>query len=238
MQFLIKHKIPFSLTLTCLLLLTAQTSFALPPAFQAKYSVDKGSMTLGNLHISLKYSGDKYSYQQFTKSTGLAALLTGIKITEKSDGKISGQNIIPQNYLYNQSRRSKNRIDKVQFIKNRAIGSYKGKSYNFTIPTGTLDRSSMEIALARDLSLNRKQLSYTIVGRGEKTHYNFSRLGNEILKTPAGTFNTIKVRVKRTSKSRETIFWMAKELGYLPVKIRHSEKGSVITSIIKDYKKL
>jgi hypothetical protein len=221
-----------------LLLFSAQAAFALPAAFQANYSVAKGSMTLGNLHVTLKYSGDNYQYHKYTKATGIAALLTGIKITENTDGQFSGQNIVPKNYLFNQSRRSKARIDKVKFTANRAIGSYKNTPYNVAISPGTQDRASLELVLARDLAQNKPRLIYNVVDRGELKQYQFQKLGDEKVQTQAGAFNTLKVKVVRSGNKRETVFWMARELDYLPVKIRHKEKGDVITTVIKNYKKL
>jgi len=228
----------FPLLLTALLLLSAQIGFALPPAFQADYTVKKGSMKLGNLQTTLKYSGNKYSYHKKTKATGLAALLTGIKITENTDGTFAGHQLTPQNYLFNQSRHGKSKIDKAAFRGDKVAGAYKGKPYHFTIKKGTQDRASLEIMLAQNLSQNKAQLNYQIVGRGEQQEYKFQKLGHEKLKTPAGTFNTIKVKVIRKDGKRNTTFWMAKELGYMPVKVVHKEKKDLITSIIKKYKKL
>jgi hypothetical protein len=220
------------------LLLSVQTAVAIPTTFEANYSVAKGSMTLGNLHTSLKVSGGRYSYHKYTKATGLAALLTGIKITENTDGTISGNNIRPSSYLFNKKQRSKSKIDKVQFSGNSASGSYKGKPYKLSIAGNIQDRASLELVLARDIALNKSQLSYPVLERGEKKQYTFQKLGNENIKTPAGTFNTVKVKVIRSGTKRETIFWMAKELDYMPVKVRHREKNNVITTIIKSYKKL
>ena len=228
----------FPLLLSALLLLSAQIGFALPPAFQADYTVKKGSMKLGNLQTTLKYSGNKYSYHKKTKATGLAALLTGIKITENTDGTFAGHQLTPQNYLFNQSRHGKSKIDKAAFRGDKVAGAYKGKSYHFTIKKGTQDRASLEIMLAQHLTQNKAQLNYQIVGRGEQIEYKFQKLGAERLKTPAGTFNTIKVKVIRKGGKRDTTFWMAKELGYMPVKVVHREKKDLITSIIKKYKKL
>lgn len=219
-------------------LVPAVANASLPKPFQANYSVSKGSLTLGNLHASLKYSGNKYSYHKYTKATGLAALLTGIKITENTDGQFNGQNITPKNYLYKQSKHTKTKIDKATFTNNTVVGSYKNKAYTIKTKQGTQDRASLELVLARDLSLNKKRLSYTIVGRGEKSQYNFQKLGSEIVKTPAGTFHTVKIKVLRKGNKRQTIFWMAKEIDYLPVKINHIEKGDIITSVIQSYKRL
>ena len=220
------------------LLLTTQSAMSLPKAFQANYTVKKGSMKLGNLHTSLKYSGNNYSYHKYTKATGFAALLTGIKITENTDGKVSGQILTPSNYFFNQSRRGGGKVDKVNFSRNVASGTYKKEPFKITTPHGVQDKASMELLLARDLSQNKARLSYNIVSQGEKSQYNFQKLGNEVLKTPVGTFNTVKVKVVRSGNERETVFWMAKELDYMPAKIRHREHKDVITTVITSYKKL
>ena len=219
------------------LLLSTQTAVAIPTTFEANYSVAKGSMTLGNLHTSLKVNGGRYSYHKYTKATGLAALLTGIKITENTDGIISGNNIRPSSYLFNKKQRSKSKIDKIQFSGNSATENYRGKPYKFNVDGNTQDRASLELVLARDVALNKARLSYPVIESGEKKIYNFQKLGNEKIQTPAGAFNTVKVKVLRSGNKRETIFWLAKEVDYLPVKIRHREKNDVIITVLKNYKK-
>lgn len=211
---------------------------ALPDAFKADYSVARGSMILGNLHASLTYSGNTYKYQKYTKATGMAALLTGIKITENTSGQLSGLEVVPQNYLFNQSRRSKSRIDKAVFSGKKATGSYKDNPYNVVIPTGTQDRASLELVLARDIAQNKPSLKYNVLERGKIKQYSFQKLGNENITTPTGTYSALKVKVIREEKKRETIFWLAKEFDYLPVKLMHTEKGEVITTTIKSYRKL
>lgn len=228
------------ITIVSLILFSAQAAMALqnsalPKPFSANYTVSKGRMTLGNLHASLKYSGNQYHYHKFTKATGLAAL-TGIKITERTDGQFSGHNIKPTHYFFNQSRRSKKRIDKAHFSGNKATGSYKGKPYNIVVSGNTLDRASLELALARDLAANKPRLAYQVIEKGKIKNYTFAKQGQHQIKTAAGTFNTIKVAVVRSSSKRQTTFWMAKELNYMPVKIIHNEKGDVITTVIKNYK--
>jgi len=200
---------------------------ALPDAFKANYSVAKGGMTLGNLHASLQYSGNNYQYQKYTKATGMAALLTGIKITENTSGQLAGFQVIPKSYLFNQSRRKKSRIDKAQFNGRTAVGSYKNKPYKVNMPIGTQDRASLELVLARDIAQNKPRLQYHVVERGKVKKYDFQK----------GTYNATKIKVIREGKKRETIFWLAKEIDYLPVKIKHTEKGNVITTVINSYQK-
>ena len=221
-----------------LLILSSQAANAeLPKAFQANYIVKKGSLTLGNLHSNLQITNNRYSYHKYTKSSGLAALLTGIKITENTDGIISGNVIKPTQYLFNQSKRSSAKIDKINFSGNRATGSYKNNAFTIATPYGIQDKASMELSLARDLAANKARLNYALISRGQKSQYQFQKLGNEQIRTPAGTFNAVKVKVVRSGNKRETIFWMAKELGYLPAMIRHKENNDIITTVIRNYQK-
>lgn len=246
MKTLLKFSRLSTTNLVSILLLSSLFSFnhalaqptALPDAFTADYSVERGSMTLGNLHASLKYTGNNYLYSKYTKATGVAALLTGIKITENTNGQLSGLEVIPKNYFFNQSRRSKSRIDKAEFTGRKAIGSYKDDPYNVVIPIGTQDRASLELVLARDIAQNKAQLKYNVFERGIVKQYSFQKMGNEQIQTPAGEFTATKVRVVRDSNKRETIFWLAKKIDYLPVKVKHTEKGEVITTVLKRYQKL
>ncbi len=209
---------------------------ALPRAFNANFSVAKGHLTLGELHASLKYQGNRYHYKKQTKASGLAALLTGIKIIENTDGRFSKETLQPVDYLFNQTSRTKSRVEKIHFNGNLATGSYKGTPFKVAIKPDTLDRGSLELAVARDVAMNKPQLTYPVVEKGEIKTFSFARLGKETIKTPAGAFNTVKLSVVRNTNKRKTTFWLAQELDYMPVKIRHNEKGDVITTVIKNYK--
>jgi len=227
----------FRSTILGLLLVSTQFAFSMPTPFVADYSVTKGNMKLGNLHTSLKIQGNKYTYHKYTKSSGLTALLTKVKISENTEGLIAGDSIKPLRYLLNKSQRNKSKVDKIQFKSNKASGSYKGKAYSLSIPGNTQDRASLELVLARDIALNKAQLNYSVVEKGKIKKYLFQKLGHEKVQTPAGNFNAIKVKVARKGKKRETIFWLAKEINYMPVKVQHREKNDVITTILKRYTK-
>ena len=213
----------------------SSVAMSLPKESSAVFDVTRNGTSVGYLESSLKYLGQTYQYKKSTQSTGLAKLLTKAKISEQAAGKFSGERLIPVSYSFNQSTRKKRVTDKARFSGNRASGMYKGNAYSLPTPANVVDRASLEIAVARDLQLNKPQLQYNVVERGKLKQYIFVRAGSEVLETPAGSFNTIKVEVKRDDKSRKTTYWMAKELTYLPVKMLHEEDGEVIGSLISRF---
>ena len=223
------------LTLSTTVLLLSQAAFALPQALTANYSVHKGSLYLGDMKSTLRYAGNQYHYYKNTQAKGLAALITKAVIKENVDGVFRGDALTPTKYYFLQSTRKKSRIENTRFTPTNAIGTYKNGKFNVKLPKGTLDRASLELALANDISKKKAVLSYNVLERGKLKKYHFKRLGEEQLSTSSGKFTTTKVSVLRSGNKRSTTFWLAKELGYMPVKIVHKEKNDVITTLIKNY---
>jgi hypothetical protein len=63
--------------------------------------------------------------------------------------------------------------------------------------------------------------------------YHFDYLGEELIDTPIGRFNTIKISRKKPGKKENNILWCANELNYLPIKVENiDEDGSITTAMI------
>lgn len=212
------------------------TATALPKAFTATYSVSKSRLMLGEMNLVLSYDNQTYHYKKTSKARGFAALFSGDKVVETTQGRFQGNYLQPQHYLFHHTSKRKNRKDQIQFNSAQQVtGKYKDNSYKLTIPKGTLDRASLELALARDVSANKSQLSYNIVERGKVKTYHIRRAGNEVLNIGNKQYHVQKLVVPHSSKNRQTVFWLAKELGYMPIRIDHTEKGSTIVTQMKRF---
>ncbi|MEE9352119.1 MAG: DUF3108 domain-containing protein [Thiotrichaceae bacterium] len=223
--------------LSLVLSLTSVGAIALPAAFNATYSVSKSGLTLGEMKSSLSYNGTTYKYHKKSISTGLVSWLSGDKVSENADGKFNGNYLQSVNYLYHHTSKRKNRKDQLKFISPREVkGVYKSNAYNLKVPNGSLDRATLELALARDLAANKKVLKYSIVERGHRKDYLLQRQGTEKLTIKNKQYNAEKLIVVRKGTTRKTTFWLAKELDYMPVKINHVEKGDAIVTELKSFK--
>ena len=103
------------------------------------------------------------------------------------------------------------------------------------IPEDAMDRLAIQLAV-RDLlvrhpeTLPTEPRNFTMIEDDRIKTYTMQVKGREVVKTPAGELDAIRVeRVKDASKT--TIFWVAPELGYIPVRVEQRKNDSEVLSI-------
>ena len=208
---------------------------AAPNSFQANYSVIKSGISLGDMQANLSYSNDRYTYLKKTQANGIAAFLSGDTLTERSSGLKQGEQLRSENYSYHHKNKRKDRLDQFTITQQTQVkGQYNNEAYSLTVSPDTVDPALLELRLMGDMAHNRP-LNYRVTEKGKVKTYQFQRQGNEKLNLPAGQYDCIKIHMARDDDNRSTTIWLASELGYLPVKIRHDEKGDVIETALKSY---
>ena len=221
-------KIRFSTTLLLAWLVsTTIASAALPPAFEAVYRARKAGMTLGKVTATLSYDKGQYRYEKRTVTKGLLSVFRKDVITELSIGQVKGDELQLNTYDYHLDRKKKPRRTSIRINGNKATGQHRGQNYELEVPSGILDRASIELALMRDVSSNSSApINYPIVDKGRLKTYLFEKSKNRKVKVPAGKFECIEYRRGHISGKRATSLCLAPEASYLPVYATHSEKGT------------
>ena len=79
-----------------------------------------------------------------------------------------------------------------------------------------------------DLDAGKRDVAYPIADGGKLKRYRLFEAGREPLETKVGHFETIIIKRERRSGKRETRFWCAPALGFLPVKIEHKERDGTL----------
>lgn len=228
-----KH--PGGFVLAGLLSFTSLQAEAALNAYQASYSVSHSGLTVGDTTVSLSYSNNSYTFLKQTKANGMAALLSGDTLTERSIGIKQGNKLQTQQYLYQHKSRRKSKTDQYSFTKpTQVTGNFNGQDYSLNVPNGTIDPAVVELWVREDLAANRP-LKYNVTERGKLKNYQFQRLGKETVKTPFGTYQCEKVQINRDNGERQTTLWIAPELNQLTVKMQHNEDGSVTEVILTKY---
>jgi len=209
--------------LFALALLAAPTyAFELKPFF-ASYTADWKQMPIsGSAERKLKkLDGGRWEYK-FEASMLVASL------SEKSTFTIEGGQFMPLAYRYDRSGMGKNKEVEHDFDwkARRVQGSDRGKAVALPINRGLLDKALYQLELQKDVAEGKHSMSYQVLDGDEVETYDFRVLGPENVRTRVGLIEAIKVERVRdpTQTKRKTIFWLAKDWGYLLVRLHQVEK--------------
>lgn len=201
--------------------------------FQATYQFSYNGKNMGSATRTLSKNGNNWSYVFAAKAAAIASA------TETSNFSLNNGQIQSNNF----SRTSKilvhNDTMSIKFNPNtKTINTNKSnKARSFAWKAGALDELNAELQVREDLKGSGLKSSYLIAdAKGLDTRH-FVKQGNESVKTSYGTFDTIKVVLTHDNKTKQSIFWLAPKLDYLPVKMSHQDGKTSYNLSLTGYKK-
>ena len=206
-------------------------AFAMSP-FQASYQFSYNGKNLGSATRTLNKSGNNWTYVFAAKAAGMASA------TETSHFSFNGNNIISNNFSRSSKILVHNNTMSINFNPNaKTINTKKDdKARSFAWKSGVLDELNAELQLREDLKASGLKSSYAIADAKEVESRRFVKQGTEKVKTSYGTFDTIKVVMKHDKPNRDTIFWLAPKLDYVPVKVSHQDGKTSYGLLLTGYK--
>ncbi|HEX2236870.1 MAG TPA: DUF3108 domain-containing protein [Gammaproteobacteria bacterium] len=227
-----------------ILALVVATLMALPtwlpaveqiPDFSARYTVEKAGLNVISMTTSLKHSPSKLEYQSAAEPIGMAAwFFDDYRIYQYSDLKQVTERVIPLEYRYTFKGSGQNRDEQYVYDWQHHVAhvNYRGEEKTLKIPNGTLDNSSLQLALMLDARQGEKKITHPVISKGELKTYTFTNLGREAVETPLGAFEAIKLERRKNDEENTTYTtWYAPKLHYLPVKVENCEDGDVVLSL-------
>jgi hypothetical protein len=216
------------------------TDSDLPPEFEARYEIHKGSIRVGEMKVSLKRIGDELVYESKTKPVGMAAFFLGDQtINDRAVLKLINNSYRTIEFRHETYDKKKNRNEHYIFDwdNNKASVKYKDESKELDIPEHTFDNYSAQLLLMREpvKENSGKEESintYSVISKGRLKEYKYQQEAAEVVSTKLGDFNSNKyVRKKDNDKKTTYLGWYAEKLNYLPVKLDKFENGKLDVSI-------
>ncbi|MGS0681947.1 DUF3108 domain-containing protein [Shewanella sp. 125m-7] len=193
----------------------------------AEYQVNYGSIELGRARYILDApDGNQFQYR-FDSDVGLLMLSDQRHI--RSEFTLEGNNqLIPMRYSVERTGTGPSFREQAAFAKGQNVihSRYKEERAQFPYDSELFDPLMVQLQFRLDMEAHKDELHYTMVKEGEVDDYAFKIIGKERVNIDSGSYQTIKFEVIRESKKRQTFFWMAPELSYLPIRLTHFEKGS------------
>lgn len=233
-----------SLFLLCSLL---YTSFCIadnqiPDFFEVDYTLYSNDMKIGLMQRRFYQEKDgDYTFHSESKTTGFISFFRKDHIIESSKWGFIDSQFKPLLYKYQHTGGKKDRDVEISFNwdKGSIINRVNESTWNMKTEPGILDKLLYQLTIMSDLNAGIVPESYTVADGGKIKQYIFTRISDEILKTPLGEFKTIKLSRQKLNSKRKTLLWCAYDLNFLPIKVINTEKkGRLTTAIIKSLKGL
>ncbi len=224
--------------LFCLATTSSAESSVKLQSFTAEYQLKRGHMIIGKVTTSLKLETDgRYTYTSITKPVGIVAAFSKDVITETSQGKIAGKQVIPSSYYFNHKRKKRPRLRKLQFdwSTNRVSSLTSSPKWSIQIPKGTQDKASQLLNIMLAINPIIRKIQINIVDKQQLKNYQITAVSNEQVQAGGTDYKTIKTQESKTGQPPKTTFWLAPKLNNLPVKIEKKEKKKTFTMTLAKY---
>ena len=214
-------------------LLVSATQAAPPAPFAVEYEARYGGFKASAIR-SLEHLADG----EIQMETMLALKLLGKTIsrvhevsslvTDSDSGTLR-----PLSYSFDQTGLGSRSRSVVFDWDNAAAVAQSGRDENIIVLDGVaMDNLSAYLALREQLLAGKTEVAFQGIDKGQLEEFHYRVIGEELLKTDAGAFRTVKLeRVRDASSHRTTEIWLALDWDYLLIKLVQKEPGSNTISL-------
>jgi hypothetical protein len=199
-------------------------------SFQAEYRVSLGSIPAGKIDVSLELADDGgYRYRQHSAPVGLLAAFVRDEITEISEGRIHGFQVIPSSYRYKRERSKKPK--QVHLLFDWETGRVNGQeqkddtAWSLEVPAGTQDRFSKQLALIVAMNGAPNEVAFQVADDERLKVYHFRPQGSETIEIGDRKYHALKIARSKGERPPKATLWLAPELHFLPVRVEKLEGG-------------
>jgi hypothetical protein len=192
-----------------------------PPRLEVAYELQRNGSTIADVVERLEYAKGAYQLTETWKGRGLYALLGSAR--RMSQGNIIDGMLRPREFFDERSGRDTARAW-FDWKTMKLTMQYKGERKVEALYPDGQDRLSFLLALSL-LPGKADTASYHVADGKGLSHHRYAVRGNERIRTPAGEFQTVRVeRLRKASDKDSAEFWLALEVGYIPVRLVDVEK--------------
>lgn len=200
---------------------TADESLGLIP-FKAEFVAFRFGDDIGHANLELKKLDD--SLFSLTYSSKVSKFFLSDKRYEHSIFSTESGEIKPKEYHYKRSGTGPDKNLSVEFNQ---------QSNQIVIDNGTtipwqdeFDNQLFRIDIPRQLAKGNESMEYDFVNyRGEIRSYKIEFVAKEQLDLPYGMLDSVKLKIIRESKKRETFAWFSPSLDFALVRLQQFKDG-------------
>ncbi|MBL4821324.1 MAG: DUF3108 domain-containing protein [Gammaproteobacteria bacterium] len=214
--------------------MASQTVAAVEPvSYSAVYKATSRGLS-ATAHRSLERRDDQQYVLENTLNVTVAGARLG-RIKEISIFTWTNNRLQPVAYRYSQSGISRKR-ERIQFDwkNNSATSTEDDESWTLKLTPNVIDKLGYQLLLRQELQhTDNTQLEFQIIDTHEIETHRFRVAGRELLETPLGKLNTVKIeRVADGDSKRSTAFWLAADWNMLLVRLVQTSRSGAVTELM------
>lgn len=206
-------------------------AFALSP-YHATYAFNLDNKASGTAERQLSKQGTNWVYNFNARVPMLATA------SEKSIFSLDKQQVSSKEFVRQYKILVHKQVLTLNFDNTNKVVNVKKdkKARQYALQPNTLDDLNAEIQIREDLKNGKLKSSYLIANQKDIVQRAFVNAGAVKVTTPAGNYDAIKVIIKHPKNDKQTIFWLAPKLDYLPVKMSHVDENQTYDLTLTGYK--
>ena len=201
-----------------------------PHKLSLGYDVSYNGIVAAELTEVLEHDGRHFSLSSEGRGKGIGALLYHGAAKRACRGEVTGAGLRPLEYR-DQRGDKPPALARFDWVRNTLTQEHDGKSETTRMPPALQDRLSFlyNFAFQSAPALDPgKEIKITLTDGKGLTRFAYKVAEREMLKTPAGEFDTVRLVKQRENKDdKGTELWFARDRDYLPVRILVIEKDGV-----------
>jgi len=194
--------------------------------YQAEYKV-KILVLSGKLFAEVRETDAGYMARSVVQPSGIAKLFVKGTIEESAWFGAGDVGVVPDKYKSSDQISSDPKEMDFEFDwdQSEVSGTINDENYIIALDGLVHDRVSIQYELMLDLLNKQPSTNYVLLNEDELRPIFVTNIGEKDIKVPYGKFKAVGIQHSNEEKTRITILWCVKELGYLPVLIEQYNDG-------------
>jgi hypothetical protein len=178
--------------------------------------------------LKLEHTGDTWTYTARSQARGVGRLASGVFPPHQvSVVQVGDQGVLPQSFKSSGGESAKSIDLKYDWQAKKVTGTYEGSAVDLPLTPQVQDDGSVQLALMVAILAGHLPPTVQLIDKNSVREYQFTRDGEETLKTPMGDVRTVVFKSQKQYSPRITRFWCAPDRGYVPMQVEQKKGDDV-----------
>ena len=196
--------------------------------YTATYKGIWKGMTVAVSTLRLEQTGDTWTFSSRSEPRGIGKLASGVfPPLQVSVVQVTDQGVLPQSFKSSGGDSAKRIELNYDWQAHKVTGTYEGTRVDLPLTAQVQDDGSVQLSLMVELLAGRTPPTVQLIDKNSVRQYDFTRGGEETLKTALGDVPTVIFRSQKKHSPRITSFWCAPDRGYVPMRVQQKKDDDV-----------